>query len=326
MDGPSPRVRGTGQQLGLDLPPLPRSIPACAGNRRSGQSRCPPVLGPSPRVRGTAIDSGGHGLPPSVHPRVCGEQSGSPRWPAPEMRSIPACAGNRRPLRIGICRIAGPSPRVRGTVRVAAVDGGQISVHPRVCGEQLPTLTDVAGRVTVHPRVCGEQEEPVCRAPGLNGPSPRVRGTVKTSRNSRTPLPGPSPRVRGTVLPQDTLRVHTVRSIPACAGNRASSATKACPVTGPSPRVRGTAELRLRLLEPEFGPSPRVRGTGPVIGRLPPPGSVHPRVCGEQVWWSWAWWAWWAVHPRVCGEQCVEGLTQALIWRSIPACAGNRVQ
>src|SRR5690606_8235699 len=92
----------------------------------------------------------------------------------------------------------------------------------------------------------------------------------------------------------------------------------------------------------ESGSSPRVRGEGPVPGRprtlsrfIPacagrgcrrggtvPPGSVHPRVCGErrslplesfQVSGS---------SPRVRGEGR-DGLREAVVVRFIPACAGR---
>ena len=172
--GSSPRVRGTVQLTAQILSPC-RFIPACAGNsrNRSCTDRTQPVHprvcgeqrisivqdrksdGSSPRVRGT---DGRRQIPfdtwrfipacagnraavtatvvgTSVHPRVCGEQSGSRRlWPDPAgssprvrgtaakttpryrvRRFIPACAGNSR-----VCRCMVPC----------------MAVHPRVCGEQ----------------------------------------------------------------------------------------------------------------------------------------------------------------------------------------------
>ena len=112
-DGSSPRVRGTpSQKRGRTLPC--RFIPACAGNA----CRWPPAARSSP-----------------VHPRVCGERplrpvrgstisGSSPRVRGtleqrhgvrPELRFIPACAGNAPP--------SSPS-------------AGRWQVHPRVCGER----------------------------------------------------------------------------------------------------------------------------------------------------------------------------------------------
>ena len=113
LSGSSPRVRGT--QLQKDrVTPLPRFIPACAGNT----ARCPSWniddYGSSPRVRGTRH----HTDKPRPHPRF-----------------IPACAGNTRgvtPIATGctvhprVCgehhaygsdqvQAIGSSPRVRGT-------------------------------------------------------------------------------------------------------------------------------------------------------------------------------------------------------------------
>ena len=176
--GPSPRVRGTGIEHGV-CGTRCRSIPACAGNRRSRCIGLCRTSGPSPRVRGT----------------------GSP-WPArspwPD-RSIPACAGNSRTSRQQLRADFGPSPRVRGTGIKSFFMLRRMLVHPRVCGEQVPSLPPTFL--------------------GFLGPSPRVRGTA-----------------RG-------------RQTPAVMG------------IGPSPRVRGTVRRR-------------------AVGGVP--GSVHPRVCGEQ--------------------------------------------
>ena len=141
--GSSPRVRGTGQERADQDKPM-RFIPACAGNR----SMCNQ---PFPFL--------------SVHPRVCGEQAcfvvrylhqigSSPRVRGTGLfrravsasdRFIPACAGNRRGLQ----------------VRLPAS-----SVHPRVCGEQVPFLDILSDR---------------------DGSSPRVRGTAKSAQGVSRP-------------------------------------------------------------------------------------------------------------------------------------------
>ena len=133
------------------------------------------------------------------------------------------------------------------------------SVHPRVCGEQIG---------------CGKQERK------KDGSSPRVRGTV-------TDL---------------CIALSVMRFIPACAGNSTSEAPEfgRIPV---HPRVCGE---QWRCFSPairRIGSSPRVRGT---VSCLAPESrgyrfipacagnsradeyrsarrSVHPRVCGEQL-------------------------------------------
>ena len=171
--GSSPRVRGTLIFLHFQADGV-RFIPACAGNTlpQSGTLQCPPVhprvcgehlcrtcprsinRGSSPRVRGTPlkwhddnqnirfIPACAGNTPPRlpetpaapVHPRVCGEHDlvcfiqfldcgssprvrGTPLSPDPgagQRRFIPACAGNTIKIQRGV---------------------GQLTVHPRVCGE-----------------------------------------------------------------------------------------------------------------------------------------------------------------------------------------------
>ena len=256
LSGSSPRVQGTVTAVNFDRD-LRRFIPACAGNSHQASCRCvalsvhPRVcgeqdlsliglcrsLGSSPRVRGTAsccdlrrccyrfipACAGNSAAAPiiwrngPVHPRVCGEQSrtyrsldiatgSSPRvrgtaWgyaaPDPAGRFIPACAGNSFQRRSS---------------------SGTRSVHPRVCGEQIPkphhfardtgssprvrgTAAGAQAQVTggrfipacagnsrnrgldflwapVHPRVCGEQRNSIPFIFCPSGSSPRVRGTV----------------------------------------------------------------------------------------------------------------------------------------------------
>ena len=133
--GSSPRVRGTVPRYSR-IAGARRFIPASAGNsdgtNRSGPSR-------------------------PVHPRVCGEQwsnrpifrppSGSsprvrgtgvqPLDQRPELRFIPACAGNSRNTPT--------APLLR-------------AVHPRVCGEQF-------SRSSRHWRICGSS--PRVRGTGM---------------------------------------------------------------------------------------------------------------------------------------------------------------
>ena len=334
--GPSPRVRGT---------PMPasgcacsaRSIPACAGN-------------PSRRV-----DRGGGG---GVHPRVCGEPSSTAcassggRGPSPRVRgtprqrpvppmlpgSIPACAGNPSarscsctPTRVHprVCGEpsvqggeppgrAGPSPRVRGTLRHAARARDRRRSIP-ACAGNPPTAARRPKRAQVHPRVCGEPLHSHARDHAVTGPSPRVRGTRR---------PAGVGAGRGG-------------SIPACAGNptctrAARGSSRVHPRVCGEPRGRRAAEWIRR------GPSPRVRGTPCVaagdswcVRSIPAcagnPGRghlrarqwrVHPRVCGEPDRRAGGPEPELGPSPRVRGTPC--GIEHQLVTlRSIPACAGN---
>ena len=133
------------------------------------------LIGSSPRVRGTErhpkqqvrrcrfIPAGaGNGsftnpmyLPPTVHPRGCGERSpgGSPG-------------------RVS----SGSSPRVRGTVCPRCGYAGPARFIPAGAGNGR-TRRNARGGSAVHPRGCGERAPPGM-APGERfGSSPRVRGT-----------------------------------------------------------------------------------------------------------------------------------------------------
>ena len=213
--------------------------------------------GSSPRVRGTlgvvgegALDerfipacAGNSVFPvcraniPMVHPRVCGE--------------LALFHGQFR-------RMAGSSPRVRGTRRSALNHACRSPVHPRVCGELpcprfpaehgLRFIPACAGNSfqahhnrrmsAVHPRVCGELSASRLGRPALGGSSPRVRGTrvhgcddcslgavhPRVCGELREPIDvvarpsGSSPRVRGT-LEVVAQALDRGRFIPACAGN-----------------------------------------------------------------------------------------------------------
>ncbi len=213
--GSSPRVWGTAHVTG-GIGSSYRFIPACVGNRGVGKEKHNPC---------------------AVHPRVCGEQmitlwtimvitGSSPRvWGTgrqtcagcAQPRFIPACVGNRRCPRYDPCAL---------------------SVHPRVCGEQInvlriwPLLPGSSPRVwgtacikaqdnflrrfipacvgnscrrttrkqskAVHPRVCGEQLDFLYEGDVDAGSSPRVWGTAFTCGAKNA---GP-------------------RFIPACVGNR----------------------------------------------------------------------------------------------------------
>ena len=132
--GSSPRGRGTAcTWLGASL--NSRFIPAWAGNSQGPGSRKP-------------------GLP--VHPRVGGEQLA---W----RRRLEARGGS--------------SPRGRGTGAGAAAGRQSWRFIPAWAGNS-PIVVVPRLRAAVHPRVGGEQLPSVIHGVSVNGSSPRGRGTV----------------------------------------------------------------------------------------------------------------------------------------------------
>ena len=151
---------------------------------------------------------------------------------------------------------------------------------------------------------------------------------------------GSSPRVRGTGYTSPN-RPFKLRFIPACAGNRRQSMARigkswvhprvcgeqmtCCPILGKflgsSPRVRGTAFLpgktvrRLRFI-------PACAGNRTVITRVAWPVAVHPRVCGEQLFWQQVLRGSSGSSPRVRGTVVLVVFNLGFS-RFIPACAGN---
>ncbi len=234
--GSSPRVRGPGWRNSR-TPERRRFIPACAGTSDTWR---------------TVIESR------PVHPRVCGDQAkkrggcgrpngSSPRVRGPEQRIqeeipphrfIPACAGTRNRLDFLLA---------------------QITVHPRVCGDQeefdfrrpydlrfIPACAGTSNRLQ-----CGQSDRPV---------HPRVCGDQNIGSSIILLNLGSSPRVRGPGRPICN-RTGCWRFIPACAG---TSAVPLRPGIGlpVHPRVCGDQGRWARRRLAPYGSSPRVRGPG----------------------------------------------------------------
>ena len=154
-------------------------------------------------------------------PACAGEPA---RWPrfARSRGVYPRVCGERRLCQVLPCRSYGSSPRVRGTVRLAASSPVHDQFIParagngrRSCPASCPT--------PVHPRACGERNAAIWPRKASSGSSPRVRGTGPGARPLKSGCHGSSPRVRGTVHPprrQSPPR----RFIPARAGNGANLA------------------------------------------------------------------------------------------------------
>ena len=253
--GLSPRVRGN-RTLHYSHRTWRRPIPACAGEPTAGtqhdrRSRAYPRVcggtrasyasvdhtrGLSPRVRGTAAAAARAVASWGLSPRVRGNQT-SANPDTAGSGPIPACAGEpdgatadntviRAYPRVcggaGLRRstrpsVSGLSPRVRGTLSEAGLDGASAGLSPRVRGNHClrsrthdqngpipacagePYLRGTRSRTCgAYPRVCGgtsSERRITLRRSGL---SPRVRGTARIGVESDPPT-GLSPRVRGTV-------------------------------------------------------------------------------------------------------------------------------
>ena len=152
---------------------------------------------------------------------------------------------------------SGSSPRVRGTgpifvstketdrfIPACAGNSGipvcycqSLSVHPRVCGEQISSSAASDNLVGSSPRVRGTELEaqraftaerfiPACAGNSYQGPDnpaprsvhPRVCGEQQVSEIVTTIQGGSSPRVRGTDMLTPN-KLQSIRFIPACAGN-----------------------------------------------------------------------------------------------------------
>ena len=211
--GLSPRVRGN------PLPPAfchytYRSIPACAGEppfrtKTTASIRVyPRVCGGTSTTRCPASASCG------LSPRVRGNH-GHCHWYLPQVRSIPACAGEpgasaalpsptgvyprvcggTRGLHCGVGTRPGLSPRVRGNPADEARTPSTSRSIPACAGE--PSAFAGSNRMLrVYPRVCGGTRWAAWFPAYTGGLSPRVRGNRRFEQAENVER----------------------RSIPACAG------------------------------------------------------------------------------------------------------------
>ena len=211
--GLSPRVRGNRRPAGAYR--LPRgSIPACAGEP-SGERRRFQAWQVYPRVcGGTGVHTGVVGKVTGLSPRV----RGNPRHPGagvPAARSIPACAGEPRPIRscrarTGVyprvcggtieaarpaCTWSGLSPRVRGNREPVRIQDFFARSIPACAGEPC-TGPRSAPAPRVYPRVCGGTAGRIIFGLCRQGLSPRVRGNRRRLR-LRPPAPGSIPACAG---------------------------------------------------------------------------------------------------------------------------------
>ena len=252
-----------------------------------------------------------------VHPRVCGELGvaaadapralgSSPRLrgtrsglraPLSPERFIPASAGNSRTPRrrsagspvhprvcgeldsgvLGVARRNGSSPRLRGTHVLVVELPPDRRFIPASAGNSSKAI-GLMSLGPVHPRVCGELGVAAADAPRALGSSPRLRGTRSGLRAPLSPerfIPASAGNSRTTRFRQPGWTVH-----PRVCGELTMTPHAAGVVHGSSPRLRGTRLGRGPfVLFRRFIPASAGNSAAGVS--RPPPGPVHPRVCGE---------------------------------------------
>ncbi len=294
VTGPSPRLRGS-PPVDVQRLAIGGSIPAPAGEPTMWRIRRPRsavhpracggafggvlegrvLYGPSPRLRGSRPFRGIWHLSTRSIPAPAGEPGGRPA-PRTSTPVHPRACGGARTASSAKPMIAGPSPRLRGSLERGRRSGAIAGSIPAPAGEPGSDLpADREQRV--HPRACG---------------GAWIRGDLRPVRL------GPSPRLRGS-RPGDGRVGCAEGSIPAPAGEPAIRAT-AWSRPGVHPRACGGARSRPGRVQGSSGPSPRLRGSLrsarlllAIVGSIPAPAGEPPREGDGQDRQQ--------VHPRACG-------------------------
>ena len=197
------------------------SIPACAGE---------PCWGSVGQCSGR------------VYPRVCG---GTLDFQSPEHTGeglSPRVRGNRR-VKLRWNRSHGSIPACAGEPSRASILPPMATVYPRVCGGTALLAGQAEGDKPSIPACAGEPRWHRRRTRRM-GVYPRVCGGTPTRAGAGAGVGGLSPRVRGN--PLDPLHlVLGQRSIPACAGEPAQTATR-CRSGSVYPRVCGGTNSGIR--------------------------------------------------------------------------------
>ena len=233
--GSSPRARGT-RAAARAHGARRRFIPACAGNARRSLPDWLRADRFIPACAGNAALRPARRPRPSVHPRVRGERLSGPAYQAALDGSSPRARGTplgrrRQPPQVRFI------PACAGNAASAAASSGRRPVHPRVRGERAALGYRVAAGLGSSPRARGtpDGERPdaprgrfipacagnarrraACRV--SSSVHPRVRGERACVRPWSSCHRGSSPRARGTQGGRVEGRT-AGRFIPACAGN-----------------------------------------------------------------------------------------------------------
>ena len=192
-----------------------RSIPARAGEPRTG------------RWRGSLR---------TVYPRACGGTSAAADRSRSAVSVYPRACGGTRPISATSVPPSGLSPRVRGNPRPWLDPGGHARSIPARAGEPVAKFTAECP-ARVYPRACGGTAGTWLSARGQEGLSPRVRGN-RAGRQAGGDHPGSiparagEPRLTRQWLPKSGVYPR------ACGGTSPVTCTVVARM-GLSPRVRG---------------------------------------------------------------------------------------
>ncbi len=211
-------------------------------------------------------------------------------------RSIPACAGESTP--VGRARVLEQVyPRVRGGIHMTPADvATDRGLSPRARGNPPPPPPPPPPVRSI-PACAGESDQ-TYSDDELHQVYPRVRGGICGAGICRRHRLGLSPRARGNPR---SIRWSSPASgsIPACAGESASSGIRARALQV-YPRVRGGIQFEALGIGFEAGLSPRARGNPRSAHcKISSPRSI-PACAGESEDWARTWGVL-EVYPRVRG-------------------------
>ena len=141
------------------------------------------LWGSSPRMRGTPTNNNTSFIVAGIIPAYAGNTC-EERRRCGQDRDHPRVCGEHYAVFRAILRLAGSSPRMRGTHTDWLEACLSLGIIPAYAGNTyyvtLPRLI-----VWDHPRVCGEHGELVHVGQPVAGSSPRMRGTLFRTRNGR---------------------------------------------------------------------------------------------------------------------------------------------
>ena len=277
------------------------------------------MIGLSPRVRGNPTIW----QPGSPQMRSIPACAGEPSWatpPAPHPRVYPRVCGGTTELRIHSDLRPGLSPRVRGNPASRPKPTRRCGSIPACAGE--PALTSTrASAPRVYPRVCGGTLSGVSLTLSVIGLSPRVRGNPRRIWRLTT-FAGSIPACAGE--PQSRTQNPAGRQVyPRVCGGTSPGIPMAGTRKGLSPRVRGNLSPA-RSVKRFAGSIPACAGEPHESPVGVPEDGVYPRVCGgthRQLRWRRRCKG---LSPRVRGNPRARRY-QRRGKRSIPACAGEPI-
>ena len=275
MRGSSPRGRGK-RVNERSAPNRPGLIPAWAGKTDTPTRLAAHVPGSSPRGRGKRVEGGGRQRCQRLIPAWAGKTRGYGRADR-GLTAHPRVGGENSGTPIGGVPPLGSSPRGRGKLAISLAADYKLGLIPAWAGKTRPASgTGRAG--AAHPRVGGENMVTVTGWPVGSGSSPRGRGKPLANR-AISFLVRLIPAWAGKTCPRRRRRTDG-RAHPRVGGENRCTCGGPISMRGSSPRGRGKPGAR--------GLSASREGLIPAwAGKTLNPATVvgfdkaHPRVGGE---------------------------------------------